>query len=97
MKRSGFQANRKDILKLPSADREQLWRTINRYIPAYFRHFLETPSSDVPSRKALWSGIKVGNQHREMTLMRIQLELGGDFRDENERFVLQSCVEIMQQ
>ena len=60
-KLNGFMTNRKDILKLPHKDREILWKQLQRYIPAYFRFFLETPPSEMQGRKTLWSGIKVGN------------------------------------
>jgi len=60
--------------------KDKLWPELQRYIPFFFRPFLDTPSSD---SKSLWKGnIKQGNHHSVLTIMALTLELEGAFKNE---------------
>jgi len=90
---------KRDILRLGKHQRDRIWPELQRYIPQYFRHYLDAPgaSSEQQEQTSIWkSDIKQGNHHRMLTIMVLSLELDGAFENEDSLFVLQRTIEVIQ-
>lgn len=85
---------RRELDCLVPVQKEQVWLEMEKYIPKYFRTFLDTPKQQ--GEQVVQPGVKQGNHHSALTILALTLELDGAFDSEESLYVLQTTIEIIQ-
>lgn len=85
---------RREIDCLNFKQRDRIWPEIEKYIPNYFRNYLDVQKQEKTTQ---WkAGIKQGNYNLTLSILALTLELEGAFESEDALFVLQTTIEIIQ-